>query len=476
MREQTNYDKIKKALSSPADLTKRTVLFCRQKVDVVFINELTDPEKIEDTILRSINEFNQKCTMPLDKFLREQVLSTQELVDIPDVKTAVEKILKGYAIVCIGDKMLGVDCELITGRVVAEPPTSAVVKGPREGFVESAKVNLALIRKRLATPDLCVENQTVGKYTQTDVYVLYINSIADKKVVKEIVDKIKKIQIDGIIDSSYIADFLCTKKGTLFKQVGHAEKPDIVTAKLLEGRVAIVVDGSPFVLTLPYILFEDLQNSQDYYESHVHSNFLRALRIGGVILAFLLPGMYLALQLYHYKIFPIDFLVSILNSTQGIPFSPFTEILFIILLFEILYDASLRMPRHLGMALSIVGALILGDTAVQAGLVSPPAVMLVALSGLTFYIVPGQSEQLSELRLIFVFAGAVLGLFGIMLASIVMISHLSDFDAYGASYLAPIAPYHSQDLQDWVYRKEIRDMRTRPFSILPKTKNRVRLK
>ena len=258
MREQTNYDKIKKALSSPADLTKRTVLFCRQKVDVVFINELTDPEKIEDTILRSINEFNQKCTMPLDKFLREQVLSTQELVDIPDVKTAVEKILKGYAIVCIGDKMLGVDCELITGRVVAEPPTSAVVKGPREGFVESAKVNLALIRKRLATPDLCVENQTVGKYTQTDVYVLYINNIADKKVVKEIVDKIKKIQIDGIIDSSYIADFLCTKKGTLFKQVGHAEKPDIITAKLLEGRVAIVVDGSPFVLTLPYILFEDL--------------------------------------------------------------------------------------------------------------------------------------------------------------------------------------------------------------------------
>ena len=279
-----------------------------------------------------------------------------------------------------------------------------------------------------------------------------------------------------MVDSFYIASYLQSKPSSIFKQVGDTEKPDIWVSKMLEGRIAIVVDGSPIVLTVPFILIEDLQSSDDYYSQPIKVAFLRILRLIGVVLAVLLPGTYVAIQLYHYKILPTEFLITIMDTTQGIPFTPFTEVLFIVLLFEILYEANLHMPQYMGMALSIVGALILGETAVNAGLVSPPAVMIVALSGLTFYVVPNQASQFSLLRILYVFVGATLGLFGILAFSVWVMSYLSSFDTYESAYLAPATPYIKADMKDFLVKAPLTQMKTRPRSIANNKRNRTRQK
>lgn len=298
-------------------------------------------------------------------------------------------------------------------RSIIEPPTSSVLFGPREGFVESLDTNLALIQKRLPTKDFVVESLTVGKYTKTKVVLVYLNQIAEKEIVNTVKKRIKQINIDGIIDSSYLVPFLEDKPNSIFKQVGNTERSDVLVAKLLEGRVGILCDGSPIGLTLPFLLIEDLQSPDDYYQKSMRVTMLRFIRLFGVFLSVLLPGIYLSIVLYHYKIIPINLLITLSNATANLPFGPFIEIIFVLLLFEILYEANLRMPKYLGMALSIVGALILGDTAVKAGFVSSPSVMIVAISGISIYTTPNEASQLSLLRFLFTVIGGMFSLIGI---------------------------------------------------------------
>jgi spore germination protein KA len=366
------------------------------------------------------------------------------------------------------------NCELkkTVKRNITEPPTSAVLEGPREGFVESVDDNLCLIKKRLLTSDLKVINLIIGKYTKTKVSVMYLSSVANADIVKKITSKLKQIIIDGILDSYYLVEFLEERPNSIFKQVGRTEKPDILVSKLLEGRVAILCDGSPIALTLPFLLIEDLHSPDDYYQKNFRVSFVRVVRLIGVFLAVLLPGFYLAIELYHYKIIPLNLLVTLSNATANLPFGPLLEMLFIIILFEILYEANSRMPRSLGNALSIVGALILGDTAVKAGLISPPAVMIVALSGITIYTVPNQAGQLSLLRLAFTLAGAMLSLFGIVLLGVFLVFYLTNFNSYGTPYLAPFAPNIANDKKDAVFKASLLKMKKRPLAI--QGKNKVR--
>lgn len=430
-------------------------------------------------------------TVALSKFIIEPLLSYQgkfEPKNAPkilplcetDEEESEEKIvsalLKGKGVLLF-DKyskaiILGID--KFKERAIAEPPTSTVLKGPRAGFVENLKTNLSVIRKILATPELRTHSTEVGKYTRTTVTIVYINGIADKKIVDTVKKRISKINIDGILDSHYIAQYLEEKKYSMFKQIGNSEKPDIVCAKLLEGRVAILVDGSPMVLTVPFIYLEDIQSSDDYYSDNTRASFVRWVRMISIVISILTPALYIAIILHHYKAIPLKFLITIINTTKGLPLTPFAEILFVLLLFEILYEASLRMPKYLGMALSIVGALILGDTAVKAGLISPPAVMIVAISGLSIYCIPDQAPQLYLLRLLFTFAGGTLGIFGIASLGIFVIMYLSDFDSYGGAYFAPFSPLVKSDLKDSIVRTHITNRGTRPYSFSKSTPNKVR--
>ena len=359
-------------------------------------------------------------------------------------------------------------------RSITEPPTSTVLSGPRKGFVENLQMNVSCIKEIIASKDLKVKYLKVGQYTNTDIAIVYISSVCDKNIVKQIEEKIKSIKIDGILDSYYVASFLEIKPHSIFKQVGRAEKPDMVSAKLLEGRVAIIVNGSPIVLTLPFILLEDLQSSDDYYSNNVKASIIRMLRIFSIVITLILPGLYVAVQLYHYKMIPLSMIMTIINTTLGLPLSPFAEMMFVLIIFEILYEASLRMPKYLGIALSVVGALILGETAVSAGVISPPAVMIVALSGITLYTVPDQAPQFIVLRFAYTCVGGVFGLYGIILMTTFIIVYLCDMDIYGSAYLSPFAPDIKDDFKDAIIKSDIVDMKLRPRSIKNTNKRRLR--
>ncbi|MBQ7880555.1 MAG: spore germination protein [Clostridia bacterium] len=471
-------NKVKQILHFSTDFKVREVQFFDTQLFITYIAPLTDNNLLNESVIKPLVEYDEQLEGDVCTFIQEQVLANNEVQEQEDINQFVTELLKGRAGIIIdkSGKLLTCDVEKIVVRPIQEPPSSAVIKGPREGFNESIKYNLSLIRHKLPTPDLVIDSFSVGKYTKTQVAVIYLQDIADKNVVKEVERRISKINIDGVVDSYYISAYLQSKPQSIFKQVGDTEKPDILVSKMLEGRIGILVDGSPIVLTVPFILIEDLQASDDYYSQPIKVTFLRILRLIGVVLAVLLPGTYVAIQLYHYKILPTEFLITIMDTTQGIPFTPFTEVLFIVLLFEILYEANLHMPQYMGMALSIVGALILGETAVNAGLVSPPAVMIVALSGLTFYVVPNQASQFSLLRILYVFVGATLGLFGILALSVWVISYLSSFDTYESAYLAPAAPYIKGDMKDFLIKAPLEKMKTRPQSIANNKRNRTRQK
>lgn len=471
------FNKIHNMLHQSSDLKSRKVQFFGKEITICFIAEITDTNLLNDMLIKPLTVYSaEKPGKSITDELMDKVLSTSEVTEIDEMQEAIEKLLSGCALVLVdgAKSILACDVEKITVRALTEPPSSVVIKGPREGFNESLKYNLALIRRRIKSDDFVVQTLDIGKYTKTQVGIVYFDSIADKKVVKDILKRLERIKIDGIVDSHNLISYLQKNPKSLFKQVGDAEKPDILVAKMLEGRVGIIVDGSPIVLTLPFILIEDLQNSDDYYSQPIRVSFLRVLRLIAVVIAVLLPGVYIALEKYHYKILPIEFLVTIMNTTQGIPFSPFMEVVFLVLLFEILYEANLKMPQYLGMAMSIVGALILGETAVNAGLVSPPAVMIVALSGITFYIIPSQAAQFSILRLLAIVIGASLGLYGIIIFCMFILSYLSSFDSYESAYLAPGSPYIKSDQKDFFVRKPTKYMKVRPKSIANNDENNIR--
>ncbi len=460
------------------ELVVKPVLMGEHSGAVVFMVGLVDVQQLGELVLRPLQEQKQYPTPLTFSYLTKSVLFLPQMEEVEDWDKIVSEITKGKAILLMEDVRNGLvlNVDKMQHRSISEPPTSSVLKGPRGGFIENYKINISCIRKILATPHLRTINLEVGRITKTAVAIMYLDNIADKKIVKQIEAKIKKIDIDGVIDSFYIASYLESYPYSMFKQVGSEEKPDIVCAKMLEGRIAVIVDGSPIVLTLPFILLEDLQSSGDYYDQSARAKFLRWLRVASLLITILFPGMYVAVQVHHYKAMPLKFLITIINSTQELPLTPYAEILFILLLFEVLYEASLRMPTYLGLALSVVGALILGDTAVKAGLVSPPAVMLVAMSGITLYTIPNQAGQLSILRWLFTFAGGCFGFYGIICLAFYFILYLNDFDSYGAPYLSPFSPVVKQDLTDGLNKIDIVDVRTRPKTIRNTNKVRQRRK
>ena len=319
----------------------------------------------------------------------------------------------------------------------------------------------------MKSKNLVLKSFNVGSESQTKLAVTYLKDVANKKIVDKVIKKIKSIKIDGIIDSYYVLSFLEEHPNSLFKQIGNTEKPDIVASKLLEGKVAIIVDNSPIVLTVPFILIEDLQSSNDYYTNHHYASVIRVIRLFGLLLAILAPGVYLSLQLYHYNILPLNFLITIADTTLGLPFTPFLEIAFIFLLFQILYEVSLRLPSYLGLATSVVGALILGDTGVKAGLISPPGVIIVALAKIALYTIPEEASQITVLQIIFIILGGSLGLMGIVAGMIYVINYLNKLDSYDTPYLAPYSPRINPDLKDALLTVPITEMDELPKSYSP---------
>ena len=435
------------------------------------MKSIIDQSLLSSSIYFPLQTFEEKLTTEI---LKDKIIKCADVKMIEKDKISSE-ILSGKVVILtnFSEEIIAVDLFKIPTRMPTEPPTSPVIQGPREGFVEDLQTNITLIRRRLKTENLVLKTITVGSQTQTKIVVTYLKGIANKKIVDEVIKRIKSIKTDGIIDSYYILSFLENRPNSLFKQIGNAEKPDIITSKMLEGKVAIIVDNSPIVLTVPFIILEDVQNANDYYTNHHYSSMVRIVRLLGLLIALIAPGLYLSLQLYHYNIVPLNFLITIADTTQGLPFTPFLEILFIFLLFQILYEVSLRLPSYLGLATSVVGALILGDTGVKAGLISPPGVIIVALSKIALYTIPEEASQVTILQMIFIVLGGALGLVGIIGGLIYFVNYLNGLDSYGTPYLAPYSPRIPKDLKDAILTSSIPELDERPNCYSPEKKEKL---
>ena len=390
-----------------------------------------------------------------------------EVTEVYEFNEVTSKLLNGDGVIFVDglNTAVSVATKKVTMRAITEPPTSSVMKGPREGFVENIQTNLALIRNRLRTENFCYKKFTVGKYSKTLTGLVYLKGVANEKTVQRLSEKLKNITVDGIIDSSYVIKCISDRKTSLFREVGATEKPDILCAKLLEGRIGIIVDGSPIILTAPFLLLEDFQNAEDYYSNVYRANVSRFLRLISVIIAVMLPAFFVASQLFHLQFIPLNFLLTIVSSIKGIPLSPSVEMFFTLLIFELLNEASLRMPRYVGIAMSVVGALVLGETAVNAGIVSTPTIMIVALSGICLYTIPDMIETLSVLRIMFLVVAGAIGAYGIILLFCALITYLASLDSFGTPYLAPYSPLILRDLQDGFTLSFFAEQKRRPKSI-----------
>ena len=466
-----NIEKIKKCISSD-DVIFHELTVKNKKACLVFAGDIVDKNAIGELVLRPLENTKGKLT---EKTLLSTFYSPEKQI-VEEADDIVREIVNGNTVLLVDGfaKAISFGLKKFEKRAIAEPPTSTVIKGPREGFVESLPVNISMMRRKLKTPDLRFENITVGKFSSTVVSICYVHGIADLSLVEKIRNKLKKIDIDAILDSSYISKFLGEHRRSIFKQVGNTEKPDILAAKILEGRVAIFVDGSPIALTVPYLLIEDFQSPSDYYASSYSATISRLIRTISVTLSLFLPSFFVASELFHLQFIPFAFLLTIENSIKGIPLSPSSEMFFTLMIFEILNEASVRMPRYVGMVVSIVGGLVLGETAVSAGIISAPTLMIVAFSGICLYTVPELVQTFSVLRFLSLLVAGTLGIYGLISLTIIFLTYLVSFESYSTPICAPFSPLITKDLKDSVYKGFFIEHELRPISLTNFNKRRMK--
>ncbi|MFZ5643673.1 MAG: spore germination protein [Bacillota bacterium] len=477
-----NLDMIRNALGNSMDLVIREFMIYRTRVALVYIEGIIDKSALRENVIRAlmvdthiVNPSPGPVGSSLSAQVKEKVLSIANVKESRELGSILDKIL-GAGIVLLFD---GDDTGLIiklpgfATRSVEEPHTESVVRGPREGFVENLLTNISMLRRKIKSPGLRLDRVKVGRITRTDVCVAYIQGIANPKIVDEVKKRLKRIDIDGVLESGYIEEFIEDAPFSIFPTVGNTEKPDRVAAQLLEGRVAIFTDGTPFVLTVPYLFLESIQASEDYYSRHFSSSFFRALRILALIITTELPALYVAFSAFNPEVLPTPLLLTMASSREGVPLPALGEVLVLGVIFEVLREAGVRLPRPVGQAVSIVGALVIGEAAVSAGLVSAPAVIITALTGISSFVVPSQSDAQIFLRFSFTLMAGFAGFFGLFLGFALVLIHLSSLRSFGVPYLSPIAPLSTGDLKDTFTRVPWWAMSGRPRVIGWKNPRRV---
>lgn len=442
---------------------------------LIYMDGMVDSEQVNDAVIEPLltNAAENDCKTIAD-YIATQVLFVRDAKTTDNVAQILSGILYGEALLLIDGSKTAVliDLKGFKTRGISAPEQERVLQGPREAFEEAAMFNLAMIRRRLKTPDLCTEMINVGRRTETMVFVCYLDSLADKQTVERIKQKIKKIDIDGILDSNYISEIIKEKRYSVFKTAGSTERPDIVAARLLEGRIAIVVDGTPMVLTLPYLFSENFQSDEDYYINFWVSSLGRILRFFCFFMSISIPAVFIALTTFHTELLPTALAVATEKLRAGVPFSPFTECLIMLFVFEILREAGIRMPQNLGPALSIVGGLVVGQAAVDARIISTPILIIVAISAISGLMIQRLKGAVFYLRIIFLCISAFFGFYGYILAISAVIMHIISLTSFGVDYTASLRSFNSQNLKDTVIRAPWFAMRKRPVFNKNKTRQK----
>ena len=439
---------------------------------VIYADGIVDKQLLGELVIKPLRDAEKEDKAEDIK----QLLASPEVKDGEKIEDAIKEISDGNVVLFVdGEKdFFIIGLKAPPGRAVAEPPTQVAVKGPREGFTEDIKTNLGLVRKRLKSDKLQIKMLKSGEQSDTSVALVYIEGICPEGLPERLEKEIASKEIDIVPDSSYISRFISSKPRSLFKRNGTAEKPDIFCAKISEGRVGLIVDGSPIALTVPYMLVEDFQAVEDYYQVSYRSTILRILRFIALLVGIFLPAFYVSAQLFKIQLIPYRLLLKISSSVSGLALSPSVEMFLTLFLLEVLIEASIRMPKYVGLAMSVVGALVLGDTAVQAGIISTPAIIIIAFSAICLFTTPDLVETTTTLRWILLIVGGSIGPFGIVLFTAFLISYLVSEQSYGVPLFAPFAPLIKNDLRDAMVKSNLYSLKNRPQVL--KTKNKVRLK
>ncbi|WP_051331233.1 spore germination protein [Aneurinibacillus terranovensis] len=447
---------------------------------LVYIDGMVKSEELHNNFLfpllpQLLN--GEKPTVKTD-LLDESNFSLSQLSRVKLYSDVVDNILGASSIVLVDGYDEAVVINVIGGnrRGVEEPTTESVIRGPREGFTEGIRTNTGLLRFRIKSPRLKIEAFKLGEHTRTNVALAYIKDIADPKVVEQARNRLTSIHTDSILESGYIEELIEDEPYSPFPQLQYTERPDTVAASLLEGKFAIFVDGTPFVLLAPITFWEMMQASEDYYERYVIVNFIRWLRYGLLIMALFLPAIYIAVLTFHPDMLPTTLLQSIAAARESIPFPALVEALVMEIAFEALREAAVRLPKTVGQAVSILGALVIGQSAVQAGIVSAPMVIVVALTGIASFAIPKFNVAISIrlLRFPLMVLGSTFGLFGIVIGGLLISAHLCHLRSFGIPYLSGIAPYKKHELKDIFIRVPWWKMILRPTSYSPLNRKRMK--
>lgn len=430
---------------------------------IIYVDVLSDAKVIDNDILSPlceaevVSEGRDRDFMFTLERIQDTLVHTSGVERVETLEDAVRAVTvetKVLLVIDYEDEALALVAGGGVGRGIEEPNTEAVIRGPREGFNENLRTSISLIRRRIRSANLKVETTTVGQYTKTSVSICYIEGIVDDALVEEVRTRIKRIDTDAIIDSGYIEENIEDSSYSPFPQIQNTERPDVVAACLIEGRIAVITDGSPFALIVPTTFWSALQASEDYYERYLIANAIRFLRYGFLLINLYLPSLYVAVTTFHQELLPEKALLSIAAAREVTPFPAVIEALIMEVTFEALREAGVRLPKTVGSTISIVGALVIGQAAVQAGIVSAPMVIVVSITGIGSFVIPRYNFAITlrMLRFPMILLAASLGLFGIVAGTIAIILHLSSLRSFGVPYLAPVSPFIRRGMQDTFIR------------------------
>ncbi len=448
--------KIKEIFGGSQDLNVVRITVEGVRCAVLTIEGMVAPKDLAKMLFDPIMEYKKKNAEPKDvfKFFSEEGIFSIDTKIVNLFDEACEYLCSGFALVLIHGIEHGVayGAQGFAIRSLSESTTESNVKGAKEAFIENLRTNMSLLRRRVKNPKLRFEYLYAGKLSKTPLCMVYIDGKTPKKLQDMIKRQVKKIQLDMILTSGNVEPFISASKGSFFASISTTERPDVCASKISEGRIALLIDGVPFALVCPTLFIENFQTVDDYSEKPYYATYLRAIRFLAFLVATLLPGAYVAAATHHPEILARALLLNLITSAETTPFSLVTEMLIVIVMFEILKEAGLRLPKTIGGAVSIVGGLVIGDAAVSSGLISAPLLIIIGITATSSFVVPGLNAQMTILRFINVIMGSAFGFFGIAVTMAVILVNAGATDSFAVPYTAPISPFTVRAMRDALAR------------------------
>ncbi|MCM1055133.1 MAG: spore germination protein [Bacteroides sp.] len=455
-------------MSNSSDLTIKHAKAGGHRICIIFCEGMASTGTMADLIFQPINSLT--ADMPLKELVRtleDGLIIAGEQKQSDTYSDICADIMSGFVAILIEglDRALSVGVQGYAARSVEQPSTHSNVRGSRDGFVEVVRTNVSLVRRRMKNTDLVFKMMKLGDMSQTDVCMCYIKNTADKRLVREVEKRLKALPLNTILEGGYIQPFLENPGNQLFSEVGATERPDVFTAKLHEGKVGVLIDGTPFALYLPKLFMENFSVIDDYTGRPFFTALIRVIRYLAIIFATVVSGFYVALANFNPELFPEALLLNLATSIQDTPYPLLAECLVIHVFYEVMREAGLRIPTNIGHAVSIVGGLVIGDIVVSAGLVGAPMVLMVAMSAITSFVVPDLYDSIAVLRFAYIIVGGMWGLFGITVLSALIAVKLCSQESYGVPHTAPVSPFSPKALRDLIVRRSWRKMAERDYRV-----------